>query len=351
LRGVVGLLVEFGLLRDDVNDDGDGDGVGVLRLFKMHPLIHEMVRGELMMKMKMNTKCLIFEMNKQEVGNEHEIKNENEKKNVIGTEVLKSCCDVLKRLGREEEWVLKKRKLQMNMLSHVMTFVERMKVIEVLGEIEIDELMIGDVCHVWGVVCVSWLYEFKEANLLFEKKLMICEKIHGIDHVEVAMTLTNLGNTCESLGNFELSKQHLERALSINEKYFGIDHVEVAKTLTNLGITCGSLGNFELSKQHLERALSINEKYFGIDHFEVAKILTILGITCESLGNFELSKQYLERSLSINEKYFGIDHVSIANILTILGITCQSLGNFELSKQHLERAHSIHKKFNQINKK
>ncbi|NCD20159.1 MAG: tetratricopeptide repeat protein, partial [Actinobacteria bacterium] len=54
------------------------------------------------------------------------------------------------------------------------------------------------------------------------------------DHVQVAVTLGNLGGAWGELGQAGRAKDLLERALAIEEREYGPDHVEVARTLVNL---------------------------------------------------------------------------------------------------------------------
>jgi len=68
-----------------------------------------------------------------------------------------------------------------------------------------------------------------------ERALRIKEREYGPDHVEVAITLTNLGNAWRELRRPDKARDLHERALRIEEPEYGPDHVEVARTLTNLG--------------------------------------------------------------------------------------------------------------------
>ena len=107
---------------------------------------------------------------------------------------------------------------------------------------------------------------------LLEKK----EKKFGKDHLNVATTLTNLGNAHGSLGDYRQKKDLLERALRIKEQHYGKEHSEVAITLTNLGNAHGDLGDHRQKKDLLERALRIKEQPYGKEHPEGALILTNL---------------------------------------------------------------------------
>ncbi|WP_374698250.1 tetratricopeptide repeat protein [Wolbachia endosymbiont (group B) of Limnophora tigrina] len=55
-----------------------------------------------------------------------------------------------------------------------------------------------------------------------------------------------------TLGNYKKAKELLERALPIFEKHYGLDHVQVAKQLTNLGNAYGNSGDSQKQKELLE---------------------------------------------------------------------------------------------------
>eukprot|EP00971_Amphidinium_carterae_P108347 2145209-Amphidinium_carterae.1 len=52
------------------------------------------------------------------------------------------------------------------------------------------------------------------------------EAHHGPEHVEVAITLTNLGNAYGHLGDHSKKRDFLEKALRIEEAHYGPEHVE-----------------------------------------------------------------------------------------------------------------------------
>ena len=54
-----------------------------------------------------------------------------------------------------------------------------------------------------------------------ERALAIAEAAYGPDHPEVAITLTNLGNAQQQLGELPAARPTLERALAIKEAATG----------------------------------------------------------------------------------------------------------------------------------
>eukprot|EP00971_Amphidinium_carterae_P342771 6482189-Amphidinium_carterae.1 len=72
-------------------------------------------------------------------------------------------------------------------------------------------------------------------------------------------------------------RNSLEKALRLKEAQYGPEHVEVAITLHNLGDACCKLGDDSKKRNLLEKALSIKEAHYGPEHVEVASTLNVLG--------------------------------------------------------------------------
>eukprot|EP00928_Gymnodinium_smaydae_P003740 TRINITY_DN11322_c0_g1_i1.p1 TRINITY_DN11322_c0_g1~~TRINITY_DN11322_c0_g1_i1.p1 ORF type:complete len:825 (-),score=91.18 TRINITY_DN11322_c0_g1_i1:339-2774(-) len=195
-------------------------------------------------------------------------------------------------------------------------------------EVAVTLTNLGNACGALG--------DHDTTKRLLELALRIKERHYGSEHFEVAITLSNLGNVCGVLGDREAQKEHLERALIINEQCYGSEHIEVARTLTNL--CCGVVDDNELKKQLLERALRIKERHYGDDHFEVAITLGNLGTAHGAVGDQETNKRLLERALRIEERHYGADHFEVAKTLGNLGVALGALGDHKTKMQLLERA-------------
>ena len=96
--------------------------------------------------------------------------------------------------------------------------------------------------------------------------MKILEGFYGQDHVDVAKTLTNLGNAEGALGDASRKKELLDRALKILESFFRQDHPEVAITLANLGAAEYQLGRVEAGKKILERSAEMLSRHCGPSH-------------------------------------------------------------------------------------
>ena len=185
------------------------------------------------------------------------------------------------------------------------------------------------------------LGEFAAARASQQRALAIKEAVYGPEHPEVALTLGNLGNVQQQLGEFEAARASLQRALAINEAVYGPEHPEVASTLTNLGSVQQDLGEFEAARASQQRALAIKEAVYGPEHPEVAITLGNLGNVQQQLGEFAAARATQQRALAINEAVYGSEHPEVASTLTNLGSVQQDLGEFEAARASLQRALAI----------
>jgi tetratricopeptide (TPR) repeat protein len=79
------------------------------------------------------------------------------------------------------------------------------------------------------------------------------ERYYGLDHPNVAATLTNPGNAYGDLGDSHKSCELLERMLVIEKRHYGLEHPEIATILNNLGNAYGNLGDTQKKREFLER--------------------------------------------------------------------------------------------------
>jgi len=86
---------------------------------------------------------------------------------------------------------------------------------------------------------------YDQAKPLYEKALVIREKILGSEHPDVATSLNNLAALHKDLGNYEQAKPLYERALAIDEKVYGTEHPDVAIDLNNLAVLHCNQGDYD----------------------------------------------------------------------------------------------------------
>ena len=91
-----------------------------------------------------------------------------------------------------------------------------------------------------GLVYLT-LGEYNQAKELHENALVICKKIFGGDHADVATSYNNLASVYNSLGEYNQAKELHEKALVIRKKIFGEDHVDIVASYNDLALVYDSL--------------------------------------------------------------------------------------------------------------
>ena len=193
------------------------------------------------------------------------------------------------------------------------------------------------------------------------------------DHLEIAVTLYELGIVYRQRGRPDLAKQTLEESLrmkrSLHEK---MEHCDFALTLQEMGLTRVDDGPSSLSRSL--HGSFISPEFKDGQHLEFAVVLHELGLTSRDAGNFTEAKQQLEESLQMKRSLHGDgdshdfagflfqvgqvsrkvkdlpaeeswkmtrslygegNHLEIALVLDELGLTCQDANENEEAKQHL----------------
>jgi len=101
--------------------------------------------------------------------------------------------------------------------------------------------------------------EYDAAAAQFELAFAVLSK-HGIGDADLADLLFNLGITHFMRGQFEQALGPYQDALTRSERVHGVDHVEVAGPLLGLGGTLVELGRLDEARPLLERALAIRSR-------------------------------------------------------------------------------------------
>ncbi len=121
-----------------------------------------------------------------------------------------------------------------------------------------DDLRVADAANDLAVV-YAMAGKTVEAELLFQRALVIGEKRLGADHQEVGATIQNLGILYATQHKYHEAEPLLMRALEINLKRFGAAHTRTALTLKTLSSFYAIQGQLEEAEQFIQKSLAILE--------------------------------------------------------------------------------------------
>jgi tetratricopeptide (TPR) repeat protein len=186
--------------------------------------------------------------------------------------------------------------------------------------------------------------DYDNALRSLQKCLEIQEQVFGPYSPEVAITRSYLGHTIVERGDDgdELMEhrgalQQYRKALVIREKCLGEDHLDVAGSYQNIGESLCKLGDFQGALAAYRESLSILESLLGENHADVASGHSLLGDVLYQQGDFQSAMEEYSISLAIREEVFGKTHSTTADSHT-------EIGRLLAEVQDYDEAESRHRK-------
>ena len=99
-------------------------------------------------------------------------------------------------------------------------------------------------------------------------------------------TWNSLAQVYRTQGRHSQAKQIYGRALDFAERIYGVESIEVADALNNLGMLGKFAGWFDEAEKSYRRSLAIVEKHFGVDSPRAASLYHNFGGLAHARGRF-----------------------------------------------------------------
>lgn len=180
--------------------------------------------------------------------------------------------------------------------------------------------------------------EFKAAERMLAPVVDLAERIHGLDSIERAHALDEMGFWLESAGRSSEAFLRFEEALRIRQHLFPRNHLEVADGLSNVATSLRSLGRCAEALPKFEETLAIRQRLLARDDEEVAEGLANTASCLEALGRSPEALTRLEEALAIQRRIFPGDHPAVAVCLNNVASCLDSLGRLAEALPKFEEA-------------
>jgi len=159
---------------------------------------------------------------------------------------------------------------------------------------------------------------YEEAEPLYQRSLVIREKVLGDRHPDVAVALNNLAQLLADTNRLQEAEPLMRRALEIDEASLGEDHPNVAIRLNNLAQLLADTNRRKEAEPLMRRALEIDEASLGEDHPIVAIRLNNLAQLLNDTNRRKEAEPLMRRALEIDTASLGEDHPIVARDLNNL---------------------------------
>lgn len=178
-----------------------------------------------------------------------------------------------------------------------------------------------------------------------QKCLEIQEEVFGTYSPEVAITRSHLGHTIVLRGDDgnELMEhrgalQQYRKALVIRERCLGEDHLDVAASYQNIGESLCKLGDFQGALAAYRESLSILESLLGENHSDVAAGHSLLGHVLYQQGDFQAAMEEYSIALAIREEVLGKSHPLTADSHIEIGKLLAEVQDYEEAEARYRKA-------------
>ena len=138
-----------------------------------------------------------------------------------------------------------------------------------------------------------------------------------------------MGDVYLNLGMYPESETLLRKAIDAQTKEFGVDSVETAQALSDLGWLDLNYGRYKEGLDREQRALAILERRLPPGDVRVAKALYRLSIAQGAIGKLDDRQASIDRALPIFKKTLGPESVWVAWCINDYGNIAMSRGEFE----------------------
>uniref|UniRef100_UPI0023305C4F tetratricopeptide repeat protein n=1 Tax=Aquimarina algiphila TaxID=2047982 RepID=UPI0023305C4F len=192
---------------------------------------------------------------------------------------------------------------------------------------------------------------YEKALLYYQKGLKIKLTIFPENHLFVAGSCLNIGNTLLMNRKYNEALKYYKKDIAIKEEKLGLDHIETGSSYFRLGLTYDRKEEYEKALPYLNKALSIRIKKLGEKHKDVAVCYRVIGWIYQKKGVYDKAIPYLEKNLSILVGIYGEKHNILIDALNIIGICYKTKGDYNTALTYYNQAIDIEKNIPERDKK
>ena len=186
--------------------------------------------------------------------------------------------------------------------------------------------------------------EYKKAEGLYKKVLLIREKVLGEEHPSTAASYNNLAMVYDSQGKYKEAEELYKKALLIIERVLGEGHPDTAVGYNNLALVYDSQGKYKEAEGLYKKALLIREKVLGEGHPDTAVGYNNLAFVYDSQGKYKDAEGLYKKALLISENVLGEEHPSTATSYNNLAVVYKSQGKYKEAEELYKKALLIREK-------
>jgi len=168
---------------------------------------------------------------------------------------------------------------------------------------------------------------YKEAIPVAEDVLSRRNKLFGLNHIDTATSITNLGVLYKATGDYLKADRFFKMGKAIKNS-LGPNHPDTATSINGLEELQDSLYDYQKAEPFYKRAVAFYEKS-DPEHPQNAYFLNRLAKLYDNLREFQKAEPLYKRALEIHEKVLGPEHFITEDSLSNLANLYESIGEYQ----------------------
>jgi tetratricopeptide (TPR) repeat protein len=180
--------------------------------------------------------------------------------------------------------------------------------------------------------------QYREAISSLEQCLALAERQFGVDHLECARPICNIGTVLYLQGKIDQAIPYLEHALKIHNRESGQNSLNSTCAMEVLGMCKNTQGKFDEAITLYKTVLCVYNQNGGENTGDSARVMTSLGDVSRMVGKYSDAVSYFEKALSIFNQVFGKDEINSAYTINCLGFVHAALKEYDEAITLFQRA-------------
>jgi tetratricopeptide (TPR) repeat protein len=153
------------------------------------------------------------------------------------------------------------------------------------------------------------LGDYKNAHLLCQETLNLCEQFLEIQHPIYLAALQWSGLILQEQGNLDTARALFEQCLNNSQGLY--EDIQLS-SLRNLGTISAKQGDYTSAHAFLDRALLTSQQMYGERHSKVAEILVRIAEVYYKEEKLREAELHYRKALEMNESFWGDEHPETA---------------------------------------
>jgi tetratricopeptide (TPR) repeat protein len=189
--------------------------------------------------------------------------------------------------------------------------------------------------------CYRAMNQLDEALNSQKQLTRLTEDIWGVDSLQYATRLNDLGTLQHAMQQLDQASQNLQKADAIRETLLGPENVERGVTLRNRAVVAMDMKQLDLAYEMFSEARQIFSSQFGPSHrwtIDATKKIAVVHLLKQENQRAELELKIVQQTI---QQLLGDQHLEFAQASFELSVALGNQGKFDVAKPLLDKAYQI----------